>query len=876
MIIVESKYIPVTTEENIRTFYQWLGHKSDEWTELRAIEYSLSRKGEVTYEFVNNEDDFVIFCKRWNRERHVYAGLNPRKRKSGTNEDVARIVGVPFDVDHSDDPEKKKNAATDEEKQKARENADKFMKWLTDQGYLEPYLDDSGNGFHIIQKVDIPVKYFSWLENQLRNYFKEVQRATPYIKLDSIYDMARIVKVPGTVSLKGSNTKERPFRTAQILSFGSLKPDTKLMQHIKEIKFNDYEESNSSGETIDSSEKWFLTDRRIRNLKPCQKHFLRKGNTLGKSDADRNEETGLRMNFVRCLNNNGFTEKEIISIFRLFEDFSEEKSRMEIRRILAENDSAEWSCKAITKNTGCLGRKCRHYLGNIEYAEIAPEEFVIFNEKGRVLGVRINAIANRIQDIYMFLSTSAKSDIWVYNEATGIWDKHGEEVIKQIVKVWLGQYFRSFHAVEIVKQILFGNYQPNVFTDVQTKNRKYVVLENGVYNLETDKLENFNPYIYAINKLPVVYDPTAKCPEIEKFISEIAQPDDIIKLEELIGYCLYKSYKIARVIILEGKGANGKTTYLNMINAFLGYENVAHVSVQQILEGGFKTAEMYGKLANLCGDLPKKPLKDTAMIKMLTGEDRSVVEQKYRDPFDYYNYAKQVYATNEVPITWDDTVAFHRRFLIIQFLNIFKEGEEGTDINVIDKITTPEELSGLFNLAIIKLKELLDRGKFDNEPSTEEKREIYIKKSNPIQYFAEWFVEKELNVWISKDDLYNGYISLCVKLVKTPVDSAVFSKQVRRFLPYMLEHKKTIYEGIGKNKKKIGRIPGWKGISVLTDKISKIGETVDIDGAFQIHCFDCGKSLNKNEVCTWNCKPYCQECRMKIEAQKKKTTEASS
>lgn len=864
---MKAKYIPVTTEENIKTFYEWLGHKPNEWTELRAIEYNPNRKGEVTRDFVNNEEDFVKFCKRWNGERHVYAGLNPRKKRSGSNEDVARIIGIPFDID----PENKADSATDEEKQKARENADKFMKWLKDQGYLEPYFDDSGNGFHIIQKVDIPVTHFSWLENQLRNYFKEVQRATPYTKMDSIYDMARIVKVAGTVSLKGANTKERPHRTAKILSLGSLKTDTKLMRHIAEIKFQYDEEPDSSAPSIDQPEKWFLTDKRIRSLKPCQKHFLRKGGTLGKPDANRNEETGLRMNFVRCLNNNGFTEREILHIFRLFEDFNEEKSGMEIRRILAEKSSVEWGCKATLKNKGCLGRKCRHYLGNIEYAEVDPKEFVIFNKKGNVSGVRINAIVNRIQNIYMFLSTSAKSNIWVYNEATGVWDKHGEEVIKQTVKVWLGQYFRSFHAVEIVKQILFGNYQSDVFSDIQTKNRKYVVLENGVYNLETDKLENFNPYIYAINKLPVTYDPKATCPAIEKFLSEIAQPKDIIKLEELIGYCLYKSYKIARIIILEGKGANGKTTYLNLINAFLGHENVAHVTVQQILEGGFKTAEMYGKLANLCGDLPKKPLKDTATIKMLTGEDRSVVEQKYRDPFDYYNYAKQVYATNEVPKTWDDTLAFHRRFLIILFTNIFREGEKTTDINIIDKLTTPEELSGLFNKAIKRLKELLERGKFDNEPTVEEKRETYIKKSDPVQYFAEWFVEKDLGNWISKVELYNEYVNLCMKLGRTPTASNVFSREVRRFLPYIMEYKKKI------DKK---RVTGWKGIRVLTDKIAnldKTQKTLDQNhkkpvtpDAFQIHCFDCGVVLQPHEVYSYGGNRFCRECRLKIENQEEK------
>ena len=158
---------------------------------------------------------------------------------------------------------------------------------------------------------------------------------------------------------------------------------------------------------------------------------------------------------------------------------------MEIRRIIAEKNSQEWSCKAIHKNTGCLGRKCRHYLGNIEYSDIDPEQFVTFNSKGKITGIKIPVLVNAIQQVYMFLSTSAKSDIWVYNEATGIWDKHGEEVIKQTCRVWLGQYFLSHNALEVVRQIQFGNYMPNVFDDVQRRNKKYIVMENGVYNLET-------------------------------------------------------------------------------------------------------------------------------------------------------------------------------------------------------------------------------------------------------------------------------------------------------------------------------------------------------------------------------------------------------
>ena len=316
-----NRFVPATIEENMRIFYRWLGHTPEEWTELRAIEYSLDRKGAVTRDFVNNEDVFVAFCQRWNGTRHVYAGLNPRKRKAGKVEDIARIIGIPFDVD----PENRKDAATENEKQIVRENAEKFMAWLRSRGYLEPYLDDSGNGYHVIQKVDITVKQPAWLENQLRNYFKEVQKATPYMKLDSIFDMTRILKVPGTLSLTGENIPERPHRTAKILSLGSQESDVKLIKHIEEIKFQ-YEESDTQSLDVPKNKKWFLTDKRTRHLKPCQKQFLRKGGTIGKSDADRNEETGLRMNFVRCLINAGFTKKEFLP--KIVVDMETDKYKM--------------------------------------------------------------------------------------------------------------------------------------------------------------------------------------------------------------------------------------------------------------------------------------------------------------------------------------------------------------------------------------------------------------------------------------------------------------------------------------------------------------------------------------------------------------------
>jgi phage/plasmid-associated DNA primase len=59
----------------------------------------------------------------------------------------------------------------------------------------------------------------------------------------------------------------------------------------------------------------------------------------------------------------------------------------------------------------------------------------------------------------------------------------------------------------------------------------------------------------------------------------------------LIGYLLLPTYEYDVVVMLFGKGANGKSTLLKLIEAFLGAFNCSHRSLQQIDTDRF--ADMY-------------------------------------------------------------------------------------------------------------------------------------------------------------------------------------------------------------------------------------------------------------------------------------------
>lgn len=67
----------------------------------------------------------------------------------------------------------------------------------------------------------------------------------------------------------------------------------------------------------------------------------------------------------------------------------------------------------------------------------------------------------------------------------------------------------------------------------------------------------------------------------------------------------------------------------------------------------------------------KEALKNTGILKKLTGGDSIPAEKKFRPPFQFVNHAKLLFSANEIPMTEDETDAFYSRLIIINFPNQF-------------------------------------------------------------------------------------------------------------------------------------------------------------------------------------------------------------
>lgn len=325
---------------------------------------------------------------------------------------------------------------------------------------------------------------------------------------------------------------------------------------------------------------------------------------------------------------------------------------------------------------------------------------------------------------------------------------------------------------------------------------KYVVVKNGVFNLETWQLEDFTPEIITRNKIPVAYIPGAYYKVTDKTFNKIAVNDKKIRaiLEEILGYILFRRNEFAATFILTGDGSNGKSSYLKIIRKLIGSDNASSLDLNE-LDQRFKTAELFGKLANIGDDIGKGYIKESSIFKKLSTGETLNVERKGKDPFDFTNYSKLIFSANEMPRINDFSDGLGRRLQIVPFKAKFTPNDEDYDPFITDKLLSDESMQYVLNLALKSLKRLLVEKKFTKSKAVEDELIKYQEENNPIISFVNnEDVELERAV---VGDVYLQYKVYCTENGFHSVSNISFSKQVTQLFGY----KSHVQKVDGKNKR---------------------------------------------------------------------------
>jgi len=168
---------------------------------------------------------------------------------------------------------------------------------------------------------------------------------------------------------------------------------------------------------------------------------------------------------------------------------------------------------------------------------------------------------------------------------------------------------------------------------------------------------------------------------------------------------------------------------------------------------------------------------------MLCGQDLIGAEIKFGKHFTFENHTKLLFSANKIPESSDDTTAFFRRWIIINFPNQFLPNDPKTDPNLIKKLTTEEELSGFLNWILDGLKRLIKNGKFSYNKSVEETRQQYIRSSNPVKAFVMDKITFDSEQFVPKQRIFQAFLDYCQKMKLPTVSITTFKRKLLENVP---------------------------------------------------------------------------------------------
>ena len=255
---------------------------------------------------------------------------------------------------------------------------------------------------------------------------------------------------------------------------------------------------------------------------------------------------------------------------------------------------------------------------------------------------------------------------------------------------------------------------------------------NGDIDLTTGQLLPADPARMITTVSKVIYDPEAKCPLWERFIDQIFGGDAelIAYIKRMIGYCLTGMTSEQCIFFFYGGGRNGKSTFINLIQALLSsmaatassdllMERRGEISAGQQSE----LARLFGKRLAAMNEIEDRQSLSDRTVKMLTGGDAVTAKFMHKDIFEFQPRFKILMASNHKPTVRGTDLGMWRRMRLVPFL--FTVPADLVDRNLEAKLRT--ELSGILNWAIEGCLEWQRLGKLD-EPkvissATDEYRE---------------------------------------------------------------------------------------------------------------------------------------------------------
>ncbi len=282
--------------------------------------------------------------------------------------------------------------------------------------------------------------------------------------------------------------------------------------------------------------------------------------------------------------------------------------------------------------------------------------------------------------------------------------------------------------------------------------------KNGMLDWKTGELLPHDPKYNCTFQVNSDYDPGATSQLLDDFFSSVFNEDAILLVEEFVGLLLLPTSQFHKCFIAIGPGGNGKSTFLSILENFMGKQSLSFESLHELQTNTFSRANLLDKVANIHHEVSSQMLESTGIFKSLVSGDTISGQFKHQNSFTFTPFARLIFAANEFPKSEDRTDAFYQRLIFVEFPKTFRGSNEEITNFAEKACADPVFCSALLNRALQGLCRLMERGKFSSCSSSERLvKEYQVSNASSVQAFLQDAFEFGPTYMVKRGEVYGVY-----------------------------------------------------------------------------------------------------------------------
>lgn len=437
---------------------------------------------------------------------------------------------------------------------------------------------------------------------------------------------------------------------------------------------------------------------------------------------------------------------------------------------------------------------------------ISPIDFIILDKNGFPIAINYSILASYIlqQEQIRFVEAQKGGVFYRYSTEKSRWEELTESGLNRIILKHVQDTnlrktankmlseVKTFLAAAEGILVTFSDF--NNLRDKQNKRDKHIVnCLNGVYNADTNELEEHNSsnlFTSTINanylSREVFLD---EAPVFKNFLeTSLVDEQLILFVQEMLGYCLTWDINAKCFFVNDGATDSGKSTIANFIKELITCDFVSSLDWQDF-QSKKDIIELYGKMINISGDLPKDPITNKDKIKCLTGGDLVSGWRLFIGNVSFTNKAKIICNTNGMPDNYGDkSPAFYNRLKVIPYRFTLPKSKQ--DKNLVTKLMKEKDV--IFTWAMQGYRRLVQNNYiFTSCSLVEDAVSTYKNKSSLVAQFVDDLCIINAEASIQKRWLFEQFVEFANKETggSYKTSSKIFYKELLETYPELKETK---------------------------------------------------------------------------------------